>query len=111
MTPELSTPLQGETLQSPVTFRWTGSLNAGQFYEVTAYHTESGQPLRSEQVGAESWSVELPGDKFGEWRWSVSVVQQGGVVATSPEWMFWFDPHPGGDGGGGDDGPQVTPTR
>ncbi|MGC9336440.1 MAG: TIR domain-containing protein [Anaerolineae bacterium] len=110
-TPELTAPSRGETYQSPVMFQWTGSLNAGQAYRVTAYHTESGHALQSGPVAAESWAVDLPADKFGEWRWSVSVVQDGDIAAQSPEWTFWFDPHPGGGGGDDQDGPQATPTR
>ncbi|MFP4394501.1 MAG: protein kinase domain-containing protein [Anaerolineales bacterium] len=109
--PTLTGPAQGGTYASPITFQWDGTLGAGQSYQVTAYHSESRQTLRSDPLTAQSWTADLPGDKFGEWRWSVSVLQGGSAIATSPEGMFWFNPCPGCGDGGGDDGPQPTPTR
>jgi len=107
----LTGPAQGGTYASPITFQWDGALGAGQAYQVTAYHSESRQTLRSDPLTAQSWTADLPGDKFGEWRWSVSVLQGGSVIATSPEAMFWFNPCPGCGGDNGGDGPQPTPTR
>ena len=40
------------------------------------------------------WDADLPGDRFGEWRWWVSVIRDGTVATTSSEWMFWFNPFP-----------------
>lgn len=102
--PQLTAPAQGGEYPSPVTLQWQGALNAGQSYQVTAYHTASGHALQSGLLTAPSWTVNLPADKAGEWRWSVSVVQNGTTIATSDEWMFWFNPHPGGGGGGGGGG-------
>jgi serine/threonine-protein kinase len=118
--PQLVAPAQGGTYQSPVTFEWQGSLQPGQAYQVVARHEGSGATAQSGPITQQSWTADLPGDKFGGWIWSVSVVQNGTVMATSSEWSFWFNPHPGGDDGGGggnggdgdgSDGPQPTPTR
>jgi hypothetical protein len=54
----------------------------------------------------QSWTADLPADKYGEWRWTVSVVQGGRAVTTSSEWMFWFNPFPGGGKPG-----EPTPTE
>ncbi len=90
---ELVAPAYGDTYRV-VTFQWRGSLSAGQAYQVTARHFESGYTIQSDLLTGQSWTPDLPGGKFGEWRWTVSVVQGGRTVATSSEWMFWFDPVP-----------------
>jgi hypothetical protein len=41
---------------------------------------------------AEQWEPDLPAERFGEWRWQVSVVSEGKVLVSSDEQMFWFDP-------------------
>ena len=101
--PELVAPAQGGTYRSPVTFQWGGSLGAGQAYQVTTHHAESGYVIQSGLLTDQSWTADLPADKYGEWRWAVTVVQNGNTLATSSEWMFWFNPR-GGDGGGGGGG-------
>jgi len=110
--PQLLAPLGGE-LQSPITFEWSGSLGAGQTYQVTAYHTGSGHALQSDLLTIQTWTVALPGDQIGEWRWSVAVIQGGIAATTSSEGMFWFNPFPGdggdGGGGGGDGGNTPAP--
>jgi len=45
---------------------------------------------------ANEWSVSLPAEQFGEWRWRVRVVQANQIVAESAEIHFWLIP-PGGD--------------
>jgi tetratricopeptide (TPR) repeat protein len=90
---ELIAPAYGDTYRV-VTFQWRGSLGAGQAYQVTARHVESGYTIQSGLLTGDGWTGDLPGDKVGEWRWTVSVVQGGKTVVTSPEWMFWFDPVP-----------------
>jgi cell division septation protein DedD len=94
ITPELQEPLQGSTHKSPVTFRWSGSLSAGQAYQVAAWHIESGHVIQSGSLAGQSWTADLPGDKFGEWHWRVSVVSGGSEPVTSPKGMFWFNPFP-----------------
>lgn len=90
--PELVAPTQGSEYKNPITFRWHGSLSADQGYWVTVYHVESGYTIQSGPLTDRSWIADLPGDKHGEWRWTVSVVQGGRTIVTSPEWMFWFNP-------------------
>jgi hypothetical protein len=100
----------GGEFKSPVTFRWNGSLSAGQAYQVTTYHSESDHVIQSPLLSSSSWIVDLPAEKYGGWHWRVAVVQDGTTVTTSPEWMFWFNPHPsGGGGGGGGQSPLPTP--
>ena len=96
--PELVAPAQGHECRGrgPVTFQWRGSLSAGQAYQVTAYHVESGYAVQSGLVTDQNWIANLPAERYGEWRWTVSVVQGERTVATSSEWMFWFNPFPGG---------------
>jgi len=110
-TPRLVAPEQGSTYGSPVTFQWQGSLRAGQTYQVTARHTLSDYVVQSGSVTGESWTADLPAERYGEWRWTVSVVQGGSAVATSSEAIFWFDPRGDGDGGGGGNGDEVKPTN
>jgi serine/threonine-protein kinase len=100
-TPQLMAPSQGGTFKNPIVFQWGGSLGAGQSYQVTASHRESGHVVQSGFLATESWSTGLPDDRVGEWIWSVSVMQDAGAVETSPQGMFWFDPFAGGGGGGG----------
>ena len=90
--PEPVAPAQGLEYRSPLTFQWRGFLRAGQAYQVTARHTESGYVVQSELLTDQSWVADLPAARFGEWRWTVSVVQSGRTLATSSEWMLWFNP-------------------
>jgi tetratricopeptide (TPR) repeat protein len=92
--PEPIAPAMGRTYRNPVTFEWLGSLKPGQAYQVTVRHVESGYVIQSGLSTVYSSTTDLPADKDGEWRWTVSVVQDGQVLATSPEWMFWFNPFP-----------------
>ena len=109
--PVMVAPTQGGEYNNPITFQWSGSLSTGQTYQVTVYHPESQTVLQSELQTDPSWITDLPADKYGEWRWRVSVVQGGSALTTSSEWMFWFVPFPGGPGGGEGPGPPPEPTR
>ena len=103
--PELASPAQGKEYNNPITFEWSGVLSAGQAYQVTAYHPGSDYTVQSELLTTPEWSVNLPPERYGEWRWTVSVLQSGVTVTTSAEWMFWFQPFPGAK-----ETPQVTDT-
>jgi hypothetical protein len=92
--PEPIAPAMGRTYRNPVTFEWLGSLKPGQAYQVTVRHVESGYVIQTGLSTVYSSTTDLPADRDGEWRWTVSVVQDGQVLATSPEWMFWFNPFP-----------------
>jgi hypothetical protein len=105
--PQLAAPAQGGTFRNPIGFQWLGSLSGGQAYQVTARHFESGHVVQSELLTDQRWTVGLPPGRFGEWRWTVLVVQGGRTVATSPEGMFWFQPY--GESGGGDVEKSPTP--
>jgi len=105
---QLISPAQGKELRNPITFGWSGSLNAGEMYQVRAYHPDSGHTLQSDLLTAQDWATDLPNDRYGEWRWTVSVIREGSAVATSPEWMFWFNPLPSQPTT--EPGPQPSPT-
>jgi len=104
--PELMAPKQGREYQNPIIFQWRGSLSGNQAYRVTAYHRASGQMVQSGLLTSQEWARGLPAEKFGEWRWTVSVMEGGQAVATSDEWMFWFQPYPGS----GEEEPEETPA-
>jgi hypothetical protein len=110
VTPEPASPGQGTESGNPITFRWAGSLGRGQSYRVTARHVGSSYVIQSGLLTEQSWVVDLPSEHFGEWRWTVSVVRSDTVVATSAEGMFWFNPHSGPGGDGGDDQPTAAPV-
>ena len=93
--PTLTQPGYGMTYRSPVTFQWEGALEEGQTYAVRLGHHESGFSLSPSPVTAQTLSVDLPAERFGEWRWTVSVLHGDTVLATSDEGMFWFDPNLG----------------
>jgi len=107
--PEPVAPTQGGEYQSPVTFQWGGSLGAGQAYQVTARHAESGYVIQSGPLTDHSWTADLPADKYGEWRWAVAVMHGEKTLATSSECMFWFNPSGGSGGGGGAKKPTPAP--
>jgi hypothetical protein len=106
--PQLVAPALGGTYQSPLTFEWSGYLRAGQTYSVTVRHHESGHVIQSNPLTEQRWTTDLPGEKYGEWRWVVSLIQSGRVVTSSAEGVFWFDPFPG-HGGGKTPSPKLTP--
>jgi serine/threonine protein kinase len=99
--PEPVAPVAGGTYANPIAFEWRGSLGVGQAYLVTARH-ERGYVVQSELLTEPGWTVDLPGEQFGPWGWTVSVMQGGRTMASSPEWSFWFDPY--------GDGPEATNT-
>jgi hypothetical protein len=88
--PQLTAPPLGQTFESPITFEWEGSLAAEQAYRVTAYLAGTDYVIESDLLTVPTWSVDIPLDYIGEWRWSVSVIQGDQVIATSDEWMFWL---------------------
>ena len=88
-------PAQGREFRNPITFEWLGALTAGQAYRVTARHLKTGHTVENEWLTGQSWTTNLPEERYGEWRWTVSVIQEGRMVITSSEGMFWFNPYPG----------------
>jgi serine/threonine protein kinase len=94
VTPQLVAPVAGSTSGNPIAFAWRGSLSVGQAYLVTARLERTGYVVRSGPLTEPGWAVDLPGEQYGLWRWTVSVTQGGRTVASSPEWSFWFDPYP-----------------
>jgi len=94
--PKLLSPLPGETQANPVIFRWEGLLHDGQSYIVRARSARTGYAIQSPPLSDTSWGedFDLPGDAFGEWRWSVTVVEGDTTIMTSTEGTFWFQPLP-----------------
>ncbi len=110
--PTLTFPGQGQTYKSPITFQWQGTLGEGQVYVVRLWHHESGFSLSPPAVSGQALSVDLPAERYGEWRWTVSVLQGDSVLATSEEGMFWFDPSLGQRGDSATPPPsQTSPLR
>ncbi len=117
-TPILVAPRQNVTLQSPVTFQWEGQLYANQSFLVIGRNTRTGYTHQSPPLQTNYWTTDLPGTAFGEWKWTVSVIQGEQTVAVSNESTFWFDPFPGGvgngdhddDDGGGDEYTETPPA-
>lgn len=108
--PELVRPAQSETLKNPIIFEWEGFLDRGQVYQVSAKSIRTGYITQSVLLSEESWTVHLPAEEYGWWRWSVSVVQDGRTVSASDGWgEFVFDPW-AKDGGGDSGGGEVPPT-
>lgn len=97
--PQLLAPEQGSTQGTRVTFRWRGAIQRAetvwQAYQVTARHVESGAVIQSGPLGETTWTADLPAERFGEWRWSVAIIEGNQAVATSAQWMFWMAPHSG----------------
>jgi hypothetical protein len=93
--PSLLKPLLGREYNNPITFEWRGALSPGQAYEVTVYHITSSAFIRSYLLTVPEWTVDLPAERVGEWRWWVSVVSYGSRLVSSSESMFWFNPLPG----------------
>jgi serine/threonine protein kinase len=93
-TPVLTFPEQGRTYRNAGTFQWQGTLASGQTYLVRTWHPGTGFSTQSPSLSTTSWTISLPQDKFGEWRWDVSVLQGGSAIATSTEGMFWLSPFP-----------------
>jgi len=90
--PEPVAPAQGGEYRNPITFQWRGQLSAGQAYQVVVYHLTSGYTVQSGLLTDQGWTTDLPAERYGEWRWQVSVIRNGRVLVTSVEWMFWFNP-------------------
>ena len=92
ISPVLKFPEQGRTYGSPITFQWEGTLVTGQAYLVRTWHPESNSSIESPSLYTTSWTANLPAERYGEWRWNVSVLQGGVVIVPAAEGMFWFDP-------------------
>ena len=105
---------QGE-VRNPVVFRWHGGLAGNQRYQVTAAHADGSASVNSDLLTEATWTVHLPAEKFGQWRWWVQVVEGSGdnyeTRHTSDTWMFWFNPSPGGREEPPPDEPGPQPTE
>lgn len=91
--PILISPAQGQTYTNAIQFEWNGTLYSGQFYQVTALNMRTGRKEQSDMLRNSTWTVSISADQFGEWHWSVAVIQNGQKVTESDEGMFWFKPY------------------
>lgn len=105
--PELILPYYGLSYKNPVRFEWRGQLQAGQIYRLEVVHADVEKGLVY-RIDTQSTTVDpnLPEEKFGELRWTVSVIEAGNEVSRSTQGMFWFAPYMGGP----DQSPLPTPT-
>jgi len=107
--PKLISPTGGMWVEESVTFQWQGSLRSGQTYQVVAIHTGSRYSTGC-TTSTTSYTISPSADKFGEWVWTVSVLQSSSVVETSIQESFNFAPSGSGDGRD-HDGPSLTPPK
>jgi len=99
VSPHLWEPTAGQEVSSDVTFEWRGSLQGNQTFRVILRHVSTSEGFESPDLTTSTWATTLTGDKYGEYRWQVVVVQGNAIVARSAEeWHFWFIPviRPGG---------------
>ncbi|MGC9398148.1 MAG: serine/threonine-protein kinase [Anaerolineae bacterium] len=89
--PVLLSPQQDSTQKNPLIFQWEGELGPGQAYVVKGINTRTQYEISSPPLSTTAWRTEVPAEAFGEWRWSVSVVQNETVLSTSEEGKFWFN--------------------
>jgi hypothetical protein len=89
---------------NPITFRWAGTLNEGEAFQVIVTYVKTGERIQTSPTTERQWTYSLYKDLVGEWRWMVWVVKNEQVLARSEEWFFWLDPHEG-------PGPRTQPTR
>jgi serine/threonine-protein kinase len=95
--PNLMVPENGAEYQSPIIFKWEGQLYTGQAYVIRAWNTRTGYTIESPKLNKQEWASEVPGDAYGEWKWTVAVYENSTLLTTSTEEQFWFNPFPGGD--------------
>jgi len=94
--PQLVEPAWGGgPFRNPIEFRWRGSLDPGQAYQVTLYNIGLGYIMaRSPFLQTTSWRTDLPDKTWasGEYLWKVSVMSGGRELIASPDRTFWFSP-------------------
>ena len=79
----------------------------GRAFRVILLHVSTGEVSESPSLTSRAWTVALPPEKYGEYRWQVVVLEDGAVVARSTEeWHFWYVPI--GSSGGPGEGPSPT---
>ena len=93
--PVLLWPVPGREYANPITFRWAGRLRPGEAYQVTLRYGETGQQIQTNPMLGQEWTYALPKEWVGTWWWSVWVIHDGQLLAASPEWSFWLNPHRG----------------
>ncbi|MBN1487965.1 MAG: serine/threonine protein kinase [Anaerolineae bacterium] len=89
----LTNPPGGAELEGTMaSFAWLGTLPEGSRFIVKLQHTNSGATVESQKLTDNSWTTELDGDKFGEWKWHVEIVRQsdGTMTNTSDTSHFYL---------------------
>jgi len=95
--PSLVIPAPGQTYPNPLVFQWTGRLYGTQRFQVRAKSLRTGAQVQSQLSTSTSWKIDFSPETYGEWRWRVYVIDNGQVVAQSPEVKFWFNPFTGSE--------------
>jgi serine/threonine protein kinase len=104
--PSLVAPQPGADLPTSAVFTWSGRLSAGQAYVVALTHVATQWVLTSPPLAQTTWSVELPAERYGEWRWRVTLTAGGVTLAQSAEAHFYLAPLSGQPG----PSPLITPS-
>lgn len=89
--PALTFPGAGVEVKNPVNFSWRGTLNQGEVFRLDAQHVESGYHVSGDTTET-SYEMDLSAERFGAWRWNVTIVRGDSSVATSEKIEFWFNP-------------------
>lgn len=95
--PSLVIPAPGQTYPNPLVFQWTGRLYGTQRFQVRAKSLRTGAQVQSQLSTSTSWKIDFSPETYGEWSWRVYVIDNGQVVAQSPEVKFWFNPFTGSE--------------
>jgi len=104
----MSPPGAGWTCSARQTLKWEGRLPDSSYgFRAHLRHIERGLSYVSPILDNAQWTVDVPGDAAGEWRWSVALVRRDSAndVARSDEWTFYYTPFCSNIS------PVVTPTR
>ena len=94
--PRLISPAgAGWTCSARQTLQWEGRLPDSSYgFRATLRHIERDLSYVSPILNNTQWTVDVPGDAAGEWRWSVAVVRRGSNqdLTHSDEWTFYYTP-------------------
>jgi len=104
----MSPPGAGWTCSARQTLKWEGRLPDSSYgFRAHLRHIERDLSYVSPILDNAQWTVDVPGDAAGEWRWSVALVRRDSAndVARSDEWTFYYTPFCSNIS------PVVTPTR
>jgi serine/threonine protein kinase len=91
----VSPPGAGWTCSSRQTLKWEGRLPDSSYgFRASLRHIERGLSYVSPILDNTQWTVDVPADAAGEWRWSVAAVRRSSEsdLTRSDEWTFYYTP-------------------